>query len=289
MFGSSINQPPKNNPLETNSGNNLEKNKQEILNRLEKRLPDFRKMEEEGSLDTHPAPSNIFLFDPGIVGLPLEKQRVYAEKIFELLKFRKTTMEEKTGTKQYIFDHHMTPESIYNMILLQINKKESENQPPQNNSIDTNIGNNLEKKELPFNSYEEIIQNLEKTIIDRGFSGFKNNSIDYSVNTEVSREKAPKGKFQTSHDMSRAEIVRFGRAQTMSLSQAVDYFTDEIKNGTFDKIGTSRYIFLRDHNGGAPLVSICRRWPDGSIFLGTYPVDMNDKTIEDDPDLAWLG
>lgn len=281
MFGSSFNQPPKNNPLETNSGNNLEKNKQEILETLEKRLKIVRDMEEKGELDTHPNLLNIFLLDPEKIELPIEKQKIYIKEILNKFKERKTTVEKVTGRKQYIFPLEMSAKDFYNLIIIQSNKKEVENKEQR--------VENFERKELTFNSYEEIIENLKKTIKEKGFSGFKDNSIDYNVSIELSREKAPKGTFEHPKGMSRQEFIRFRPARTMSLSQAVDYFTDEIKNGTFDENGTSRYIFLRDHYGGSPLVSICRRQPDGSIFLGTYPVDMREKTIENDPNLGYLG
>lgn len=69
-------------------------------------------------------------------------------------------------------------------------------------------------------------------------------------------------------------------AHKMSLSQGIQRFTDELENGCFDKLETSKIIFLNQTKASdkKSLFLLCTRDFDGEINLALIVVD---------PDYVW--
>lgn len=75
-------------------------------------------------------------------------------------------------------------------------------------------------------------------------------------------------------------------AVKMSRKQAIQKFTEMIRNGEFNKNETYRIIFLNETRNGVALGLICARYSDGELYLYVDKVDPGNRWYG--ADRAWF-
>lgn len=117
--------------------------------------------------------------------------------------------------------------------------------------------------------------------------GVDGDIFNWLPNATVSTNPFPKGSWnKVDTKNSTTEKVMLETAQIMSLSQAIQCFSQELTNGTFDKLDTYRIIFLEEKNDeGVALELVCGRLSDGELHLCVDRVSPDDAW--DGTDSAW--
>ncbi len=140
-----------------------------------------------------------------------------------------------------------------------------------------------------------LLQKFAETVIARNLSLYLENQSgadpdieSWLSNAEVSQNPIPKGKWKNvdkTNGTSEKKMLK--TAQKMSLSQAIEQFTQMLKEGIFDKEGTSRIIFLEEKDrDGNSLELICNRYCDDKIDL--YIGWVNHVNVFDTSNCYWF-
>lgn len=117
---------------------------------------------------------------------------------------------------------------------------------------------------------QDKLDNLTKVAEGRGITSIwiDPNITSWLPSATISPEAYPKGTVRMVDTKSGTKEQEMkDSALTMSLSQAIDYFTDMIDEGVFDTEKTYRTIFLDDAHtkDGSPLRLYCFRSSDGTL------------------------
>jgi len=141
-------------------------------------------------------------------------------------------------------------------------------------------GDNLERYTKKSETIRDITDNFVKITKEKGITlGYSNEyGVDADIfnwlpNATVSTEPIPTGDWTKVDTKGTPEKEMLKTAVKMSLSQAIQKFTEMLKNGEFDKLETYRIIFLTDTDtNGNPLKLYCSRNSDGKLFLSVNEV-----------------
>jgi len=141
---------------------------------------------------------------------------------------------------------------------------------------------------------KDLIKNFTDTAKEKNITLYYTN--EYGVDEDifgwlpyatVSSDPVPSGNWKNVDTKNgTSEKTMLESAVKMPLAQAIQKFTEMLKNGEFDKLETYRIIFLTETKVEIPLKLYCSRRPDGKLYLNVDEV-YYDSVLRDTGN-AWF-